>query len=84
MNHGLQPKSRLESITFARQLLCLDRPGSMVNFTSQWQDPEILISCYKSILQKKIGRMLKPLVPKFRSDKFARFRDIAEKQVPRS
>ena len=26
--------------------------------------------------------MLKPLVPKFCSDLFVRFRDIAEKQVP--
>ena len=52
MNHGSHPKSRLSSVTFARELLCLDRVGSMVNITSQWQYHEILISCYRSILQK--------------------------------
>ena len=31
---------------------------------------------------KKIGHMLKPLVPKFCSDLSVRLRDIAEKQVP--
>ena len=30
---------------------------------------------------KKIGHMLKPLVPKCRLDLFVRVRDIAEKQV---
>ena len=52
MNHRSQPKSRLASVTFARELPCLDRAGSMVNITSQWQDPEILISCDKSISRK--------------------------------
>ena len=37
--------------------------------------------CYKGILQK-IGRLLKPLLPKFRCDLSVRLRDIAEKQVP--
>ena len=81
MDHGSQPKSRLTSVTSARELLCLNRAGSMLNITSQRLDPEILIFCYKSILQK-IGRMLKPLMLKFHSDPFARFTDIAEKQVP--
>ena len=31
---------------------------------------------------KKLGHMLKPLVPKFRFDLIFRLRDIAEKQVP--
>ena len=31
---------------------------------------------------KKIGHILKPLVPKFRPDLFACFGDIPEKQVP--
>ena len=53
----------------------------MVNITSQWQDPEILISFYKSTYILKKGRILKLLVHKFRSDISARFRDIAEKQV---
>ena len=34
------------------------------------------------IYYEKLGHMLKPLVPKFRPDVFARFKDIAEKQVP--
>ena len=45
------------------------------------QDPEILTFCYKSIRQK-LGRMLKTLVPKFRSDLSVRLRGIADKQVP--
>ena len=31
---------------------------------------------------KKLGHMMKPLVPKFRPDLSARLKDIAEKQVP--
>ena len=66
MDHGSQPKLRLAAITFVRELHCLNRAGAMLNITSQWQDPEIAIFYYyKSILQK-YGRMLKPLVPKFR------------------
>ena len=42
MNNGSQPKSRLVSVTFARELLRLSRAGSMLNITSQWQDPEIM------------------------------------------
>ena len=81
MDHGSQPKSRLASVTFARELLCLNRAGSMLNITSQWQDPEILIFCYKSIL-RKIGSHAKTPMSKFRSDLSVRLRDIAEKQVP--
>ena len=32
--------------------------------------------------KEKLGRMVKLLVPKFRADLSARFKDIAEKQVP--
>ena len=76
-----QRKSRLAPATFARELLCLNRAGSVLNITSQWQEPEMLIFCYKSILQK-IGHMLKHLAPKIRSDLSVRLTDIAEKQVP--
>ena len=31
---------------------------------------------------KKLGHMLKPLVPQFLHDLFARLKDIVEKQVP--
>ena len=51
----------------------------MLNITSQWQDPEIVMICYMSILQKKIVRMLKTLVPKFRPDLSVRVKDIVEK-----
>ena len=81
MDHGSQHKSRLSSVNFAWELLCLYIAGSMLNITSQRHDPEILIFCYKSTL-RKIGHMLKPLVPKSRSDLSVRLRDIAEKQVP--
>ena len=53
----------------------------MLNIKSQWQDREILIFRYKSIL-RKIGHILKLLVLKFHSDLSVRSRDIAEKQVP--
>ena len=36
-------KSRLAAVTFARELYCLNRAGAMLNITSQWQEPEILI-----------------------------------------
>ena len=52
MDHGSQPKSRLSSVTFAREPLCLNRAGPMLNITSQRQDPEIWIFCHKSILRK--------------------------------
>ena len=52
MDRGSQPKSRLASVTFAWEMLCLNRAGSMLNITSQRQDPEILIFCYKSIPRK--------------------------------
>ena len=34
------------------------------------------------VYYEKFGHILKPLAPKFRPDLLARFRDIAEKQVP--
>ena len=34
------------------------------------------------VYYEKIGHMLKPLVPKFRSDLSVRLRNIAEKQIP--
>ena len=80
MDDGSQPKSRLAAITFAWELLCLNRAGFMLNMTSQRQDPDILIFCYKSIL-RKIGRMLKLLLPKFRPDIPVGLRNIADKQV---
>ena len=57
----------------------------MLSITNQWQDPEILLLlffCYESILQQKLGHMLKALVPKFRSDLTVRLKDIVKKQVP--
>ena len=50
MDHGSHPKSQLAAVTFVQELHCLNRAYSMLNITSQWHDPEILISCYKSIL----------------------------------
>ena len=50
----------------------------MLDITSQWQDREIWIFCYKSVLQKKIGRMLKPLVPMVCPDLSVRFKDITK------
>ena len=34
------------------------------------------------VYYEKLGHMLKPLVPKFRSDLFVHLKDIAEKRVP--
>ena len=51
----------------------------MLNITSQWQEPEILIFCYKSTY---ITKNSVTLVPKFRSDLSFSLSDIAEKQVP--
>ena len=81
MDPGSQPKSRLASVTFARELICLNRTGSMLSITSQRQDCKILIFVIR-IYYEKIGHMLKTLVPKFRSDLFVRLRAIAEEQVP--
>ena len=36
MDHGSQPKSRLASVAFTRELLCLNRVGSMLHITKQW------------------------------------------------
>ena len=87
MDHGSQPKSRLASVSFARELLCLNRAGSMLNISSQWQDPEILIfvvnmHCMHDFCYEKLGHMLKTPMSKFRSGLSIRLRDITEKQVP--
>ena len=82
MDHWSQPKSQLSSLTFVRELLCLNRAGSVLNITSQWQDPEILFFFVIRVYYEKLGHMLKSLVAKFRSDLFVRLSDIAEKQVP--
>ena len=81
MDHESQPKSRLASVTFARELLCLNKAGSMLDIMSQWQDPDFfVIRAY----YEKLGYMLKPLVPKFRSDLSVHSTDIAENRSPRS
>ena len=49
----------------------------MLNITSQWQDFEILIFCYKSIVRKIRSHAETPLL-KFRSYLSDRLRDIAE------
>ena len=82
MDHGPQPKSLLASVTFAQELLCLNRAGSMLSTTSQWQDPKILIFCYKNIYYQKLGHMMKPNVSKLSPDLSARLKYIAEEQVP--
>ena len=53
----------------------------MLNITSQWQDPEILIFVLR-VYYEKLRHMLKLIVPKFHSDLSISLRDIAEKQVP--
>ena len=65
MCHGLQSKSLLVSETFARGLLCLNRAGSMLNITRQWQETLNFgfFFGYGSKLLK-ISHLLKPLVPK--------------------
>ena len=70
------------AVTFAQELHFLNRAGAMTNISSQLQTPKFcFFFCYETILQK-MGRMLKPLMPKFRPDLSARLRDAAEKQVP--
>ena len=80
MDHGSQPKSRLASVAFAQELLCLNRVGSMLNITSQLQDPAIFFVI--RVHYEKLSHMLKLLVPKFLSDLFVRLREISEKQIP--
>ena len=60
MDHGSQPRSRLASVAFARELFRLNSAGFMLNITGQWQDPKILIFCYKSILPKIRSRAETP------------------------
>ena len=43
IRHGSQPKSCVASVTFSWKLICLNRAVSMLNITSLWQNPEILI-----------------------------------------
>ena len=83
MDHGSQPKSRmaLASVAFARKLLCLIKAGSMLNITSQWQDPEILILFYKSI-SRKIRSHDETTCAQVSFDLSVHIRDISEKQVP--
>ena len=81
MDHGSQSKSPLEAVIFARELHCLNGASTMLNITSQWQDPEFLVFVIR-VYCKKIGLMLKPPVPKFRPDLSARLEDITEKHVP--
>ena len=79
MDYGSQPKSRLASATFAWELLRLYTASLMLNITSQWQDPEILIFFFVIRVHcEEIGHMLKSLVPKSRSDLSVCLRDIAE------
>ena len=81
--YGSQPKSRLAAVTFARELLCLNRAGSMLNIKSQWQDSEFFIYFFViRVYYEKLGHVLKPLVSKFRSDLSARLRDIPRKTGP--
>ena len=47
------------------------------NIRSQWQDPEIMIFCYKSILWK-----IRSHAETQCAQDIARLKDIAEKQVP--
>ena len=57
------------TVTFVRELLCLNRVGPMLNITSQWQDPEILLLFFAiRVYYEKLGRMQKPFVSKVRSD----------------
>ena len=60
MDHRSQPKSRLASVTFLWELLCLNRAGSMLNIMSQWQDPEIFTFVIR-VYYKKLGHILKPV-----------------------
>ena len=53
----------------------------MLSIISQWQEPEILIFCYRSVL-RKIRSHAETLIPKFCTYLSIRLRDIAEKQVP--
>ena len=82
MDHGSQTKSRLTSVILTRELHRLDRAGSMLSITSQWQESEILIFCYKRYTTKQIKSHVETTVPKFRPDLSVRLKDIAEKQVP--
>ena len=52
----------------------------MLNITSQWQDTDFFF--VKIVYYQKLGNMLKPPVPKFRSELSVRFRNIEEKEVP--
>ena len=77
----ISAKSRLASVTFARELLCLKRAGSILNIKSQRQYSEILIFGHKRILRKISSHAETPYA-KFCSALSVRFKDIAEKQIP--
>ena len=80
---GSQPKSRVASVTFTRELLCLNRAVSILSITMQWQArPRSFDFFVMRVYYEKLGHMLKPLVPKFRFDLSVHLRDIAEKQFP--
>ena len=82
MDHESQSKSRLASVTFAREKLYLNIAGSMLTITSQWQDPEILIFCFESILQKNRSHAETPSVQlSFRS--IRPFKGYSRKTGPR-
>ena len=72
MDHGSQPKSRLASVTFAQELLCLNRAGPMLSIASQWKDPDFFLVV--RVYYENLGQMLKPVVPKFHSDLSLRLR----------
>ena len=82
MDHRPQAKSLLAFVTFAQELLYLNRAGSMLRTTNQWQDPKILIFFAIRINYEKLGHMLKPTLSKLSPDLSARLKYIAEKQVP--
>ena len=79
MDHVSQPKSQLASLALARELLCLNRPGSMLNITSQWRDREILIFRYKSIYEKLDHMNAEAPMSMFGSYLSVRLRDNTEK-----
>ena len=80
MDHGWQPKSQLASLTFARNSFVPTEPAPCLTLGA---NGEALKFCFFVIrvYYEKLGHMVKPLAPNFRSDLSVRLRDIAEKQV---
>ena len=59
------------------------RHVAIFNVRSQWEDPESLLLFFVlRVYYEKLGHILKPIVPTFRPNLFARLGNIAEKQVP--